>query len=196
MEVKDNDILIQSIIHKRALPGLLLLDMQGNILFSNSIAQQFLQLEPAYSQSLEKLRNNLVKLTQTRWLGEDQPAVGAEAILKSVISTSTHHWYGLRAFTLSQDHEPSPLMAVLLERIDLQRSGRLDLLKAGQVFKLTPREIEVIEALQVGMTDKQIASVLGVGPQTVRGYLKVIRAKLGVSTRTAILYKLLSFESA
>ena len=81
-------------------------------------------------------------------------------------------------------------MAVLVEEIGLRRSASLDLLKARQVFKLTPREIEVIEALQVGMTDKQIASVLGVSTLTVRGYLKTIRAKLRVSTRTAILYKL------
>jgi DNA-binding CsgD family transcriptional regulator len=191
MKVKDNRILIQNIVHKRALPGLLLLDMQGNISFSNSIARQFLQLEPTQRQILEKLRNDLIKLTKTRRRGKDQPEE-AEAIIESVVSASTHCWYALRAFTLSQGHQPSPLMAVLVEKIDLKRSARLDLLKARQVFKLTPREIEVIEILHGGVTDKQIASVLGVSTQTVRGYMKIIRAKLGVSTRTAILFKLLS----
>jgi DNA-binding CsgD family transcriptional regulator len=191
MKVKDNRILIQNIVHKRALPGLLLLDMEGNVSFSNSIARQFLQLEPTHKQILEKLRYELIKLAKTRCPGKDQ-SEEVEAVIESVVSASTHHWYALRAFTLNQGHQQSPLIAILVEKIDLKRSARLDLLKARQVFKLTPREIEVIEILHAGVTDKQIASVLGVSTQTVRGYMKIIRAKLGVSSRTAILYKLLS----
>jgi DNA-binding CsgD family transcriptional regulator len=50
----------------------------------------------------------------------------------------------------------------------------------------------VVQTLMVGMTDKEIAPKVGVSPATVRGYMRSIRAKLAVSTRTAVLQKLLS----
>ncbi|MFQ5803663.1 MAG: helix-turn-helix transcriptional regulator [Candidatus Methylomirabilales bacterium] len=80
-------------------------------------------------------------------------------------------------------------MAVLLEQIN---PSRLDLRKAQGLFRLSPREIEAIQALRSGMTDKEIAWAMGISPETARGYLKTVRAKLGVSSRTAILHKLLS----
>lgn len=98
--------------------------------------------------------------------------------------------YAFRAFLL--DNQPQgrdPFIAVLLEEI---KPSRLDLRKAQRLFSLSPREIEAIQSLQNGMTDKEIASVLGVTNYTAQGYLKSIRTKLGVSTRTAILHKILS----
>ncbi len=83
----------------------------------------------------------------------------------------------------------TPTCRTALEQIN---PSRVDLRKAQEVFGLSPRETEAIQALQNGMTDKEIASALGISPETARGYLKTIRAKLGVSTRTAIVHKLLS----
>ncbi len=75
--------------------------------------------------------------------------------------------YGLRAFLL--DNQPKgqpPLVAVLLEQIN---PNRLDLRQAQRLFGLSPRETEAIQALQNGMTDKEIASALGISPETARG---------------------------
>lgn len=104
--------------------------------------------------------------------------------------TSGKRHYGLRAFLLN--HQPgqrSPHVAVLLERIN---PSRLDCSKAQRLFGLSRREGEVIHHLELGLTDKEIASALGIGSETVRAHLKNIRVKLSVSTRTAILNKLLS----
>jgi DNA-binding NarL/FixJ family response regulator len=48
---------------------------------------------------------------------------------------------------------------------------------------LTPREADVLELLQEGLSNKQIAQELSIGIETVRTHTRNIYAKLGVSTR-------------
>ncbi len=76
--------------------------------------------------------------------------------------------------------------AALIEPIGNPKSGNLDLENVKGLFRLSKREAEVVEELVSGGTDKEIAQQLGIGVETVRAYLKSVRAKLGVSTRTAI----------
>ena len=49
---------------------------------------------------------------------------------------------------------------------------------------LTPREIEVLELLAEGRSNKSIAERLGISDQTVKFHLASILGKLGASTRT------------
>src|SRR5205085_4575276 len=48
---------------------------------------------------------------------------------------------------------------------------------------LTPREADVLELLQEGLSNKQIAHELSIGIETVRTHTRNIYAKLGISTR-------------
>jgi len=48
---------------------------------------------------------------------------------------------------------------------------------------LTPREADVLQLLQEGMTNAQIAHALSIGVETVRTHARNIYAKLGISTR-------------
>lgn len=56
---------------------------------------------------------------------------------------------------------------------------------------LTPREREVLAAMAGGLTNRQIASSLGLGTGTVRVYLHTIFQKLQVSNRTQATLKFL-----
>ena len=76
--------------------------------------------------------------------------------------------------------------AALVDPIGNPASGSVDLSKIKGLFRLSKRESEVVQELVSGGTDKQIAKQLGISVETVRAYLKSVRAKLGVSTRTAI----------
>ena len=76
--------------------------------------------------------------------------------------------------------------AALVEPIGEPKSGNIDLKKVKGLFRLSKREADVVEELISGGTDKEIARQLGISVETVRAYLKSVRAKLGVSTRTAI----------
>ena len=51
-------------------------------------------------------------------------------------------------------------------------------------YRLTPRELDVLDLLVKGNSQKQVAIALGISPHTVGGYLKAIYQKLGVRSRT------------
>jgi DNA-binding CsgD family transcriptional regulator len=51
--------------------------------------------------------------------------------------------------------------------------------------ELTPRELEVLEHVAAGRTDREIATLLYISPRTVHKHLQHAYEKLGVRTRTA-----------
>lgn len=185
--IEERNLDLKRIVENRMLPGLLLLDREGRILFRNPLAHHILDEKEHRDWIIEQFDDvppSPVKRQFKEPVENDPPA---ELVVNTVIC-SDHRCYGIRAFALtneSQDREP--VIAVLVEEISTER---LDLRRLNGSFHFSPREIEVIKALQLGMTDKMIAAELQISPETVHGYVKSVRAKLGVSTRTAILHKL------
>jgi DNA-binding NarL/FixJ family response regulator len=53
----------------------------------------------------------------------------------------------------------------------------------NRLFFLTPREIEVLEAITDGLSTPKIASLLGISSATVRSHVKSLLAKLGLHSR-------------
>ena len=54
--------------------------------------------------------------------------------------------------------------------------------------QLSPREVEVIQLVADGLTDKEIATHLQITPRTVSEHINNIRDKLGASNRTSAVY--------
>ena len=54
------------------------------------------------------------------------------------------------------------------------------------VEPLTPREVQVLELLAEGLSNKGIAARLGISDQTVKFHVAAIAGKLGAASRTAI----------
>lgn len=55
----------------------------------------------------------------------------------------------------------------------------------GQRFQLTLRELEVLQWVACGKTNRDIGTILGLSPRTVNKHLEHVYVKLGVETRTA-----------
>ena len=53
----------------------------------------------------------------------------------------------------------------------------------NRLFLLTPREIEVLEAISDGLSTAKIASLLGISSATVRSHVKSLLVKLGLHSR-------------
>jgi DNA-binding CsgD family transcriptional regulator len=71
---------------------------------------------------------------------------------------------------------------------ELERTLRHDprrALSADGILELTPRELEVLEHVAAGRTDREIATLLYVSARTVQKHLQHAYEKLGVRTRTA-----------
>ncbi len=81
------------------------------------------------------------------------------------------------------------LYALLVEPVTKPATEGIEFDKVREQFKLSKRETDVLQALMSGDPDKAIARDLGLSVETVRAYLKNIRVKLDVSTRTAVVHR-------
>ncbi len=82
-------------------------------------------------------------------------------------------------------------LALLLER---QPATALSLKRRmWEKFGLSPRERETVELLMQDMSNKQIAQLMSISPNTVKAFLRTIMMKLNVTTRAGIVGKILGF---
>jgi len=176
---------------KRALPGLLLFNDHGHLLSATPVADA---LVPAHHR--RPIQQAVRQVLRTKVANAPWAAAATDAPvgpLHQTVLRSGTRTLGVQTFWINhRAGGRQPLVAVLIERIAPMRAGLIGLGKAQRSFGLSPREMDVVEALRNGMSDKEIASSLGIGFETVRDYLKAIRRKLGVSTRTAIISTILS----
>ena len=93
-------------------------------------------------------------------------------------------------FDGGNDDDPSRAKTlILLERSE--SPSRLLKRQAWDKFGLTPRERQMVDLLIEGMTTKEMAQALRLSPNTIKSFLRLVMAKMGVSTRSGIVGKLL-----
>jgi len=90
--------------------------------------------------------------------------------------------YNCRFFHLDSPDKGS-LVVLILERYS-SRSAALSQL--SQEFDLTVREQETVQLLLQGLTSKEIAARMDISPSTVKAFLRLVMVKMGVSTRSGI----------
>jgi DNA-binding CsgD family transcriptional regulator len=99
--------------------------------------------------------------------------------------------YLCRSFTLKicgKEGRFSEAQVVLFQR---KENNVATLSEACGRFGLTQREQETIHLLLQGLTSKEIAERMGISPNTVKAFLRLVMVKMGVSTRSAIVGKVL-----
>ena len=69
--------------------------------------------------------------------------------------------------------------------VQLHRQAAVRRAAMAHADGLTPREYEIMSHVRSGKTNKEIAQILWVSPNTVRKHLEHVFEKLGVSNRTA-----------
>jgi DNA-binding NarL/FixJ family response regulator len=89
------------------------------------------------------------------------------------------------------DHQ-NPLQSQILVTIEILGRGKNGILEQSrQRFRLTVREVTVVQQLLKGWTNREIGDSLGVREQTVKEHIKHIMEKTKTITRTGILVQLL-----
>jgi DNA-binding CsgD family transcriptional regulator len=190
---------LTDILRKRQRPLLLLLNRDGQLLFSSVPAQPATQAphpakapDAAFTQQL--IDEALVEAQRLFKQQQQQP--GADVVEQLTINKPGERcaliilgngFYCLRLFSLQNANaERGDMYAALVEAISKPKGENVDINKVRGLFRLSKREVDVLNALISGGTDKEIALQLAVSVETVRAYLKSIRAKLGAKTRTAV----------
>ena len=98
--------------------------------------------------------------------------------------------YRCRVFMLDSSSNTNsqlqPRVVVMLEREPKQH---VDITQWSNDFQLTGRERETVRLLMRGFTSKEIAQAMNISPNTVKSFLKLVMAKVGVSNRTGLVAK-------
>jgi DNA-binding CsgD family transcriptional regulator len=161
------------------------MDSSLNPVSFNSEAAQIL----SYPDKLRNLRRQELRVT-----GKIRSTlVSQEPLSESPFVTefrSGRRRYFCRAFVVdSQPKDPAhPSVAVLLER---GPSGLVPLSQVSQQFNLTQRERQVLEYLLQSLSSKEIANRMNVSPNTVKAFLRLIMTKMGVSSRSEVMRKII-----
>ena len=98
-----------------------------------------------------------------------------------------------RVYTVTKSNS-QPSVVIILERCS---ERRISLYHVSETFHLTAREQEVLQQLVAeGLTTKEIAARMGISPNTVKAFLRLIMVKMGVNTRSGIVAKALSGQQS
>jgi DNA-binding CsgD family transcriptional regulator len=168
--------------------GFLLLDSSLSPVGFNGEAIRIL----SYPDNVESLTSSEFLLTEAiRSRLITQPSPGESVFAEEL--RSGRRRYFCRAFLIDSHTKElcQPATAVLLER---GPSGLVPLSQVCQQFNLTQREQEVLEYLLQGIRNKDIANKMNLSPNTVKAFLRLIMIKTGVSSRSAIVGKILASQ--
>lgn len=86
----------------------------------------------------------------------------------------------------------------LLSRVPLRGNQRAEAADRGRTsdVRLTPRQRQVLDGLIRGLTNKEIAGELGVGPDAVKRVISRLLIKLDAPSRTALVRSALQTDAA
>ena len=171
---------------KRESPaGLLVVDSGNRPLYANVEAIRVL----AYPEDPEKIKSS------GNYLAEKIRSVALNGESTTRLTTawdfaSGRRRYRCRSFVLesSSKNPAAQTVGILIERVP---QAAFLVSAMGDEFHLTCREKEAVRLLSEGLTSKEIAQRMQISLNTVKAYLRLTMVKLGVSSRSGVLGKLL-----
>jgi DNA-binding CsgD family transcriptional regulator len=185
--------LTESIAEKRAGPGILILTCNHQLLYKDRRAWELcaeLNKDAGKSNgvvpsSIAELCGEITKLLQVWTDAKDWEQIRIKRVIGNPDRPILLSGLGLP--DRNESHEARIL--ITMEEIGRRQGAILSQVK--DLFRLTDREVTVVENLLKGWTNKEIANELGVTEQTVKEHIKHIMAKTKTTTRTGILVQVL-----
>jgi DNA-binding CsgD family transcriptional regulator len=164
--------------------GFLLLDSALDPIYVNDEAVRILAYPDSRfdEQRLKKVLASVIQSACSKTRGALRTAAAPRI-------QSGRRQYTCRLFSVSpiSGSRQRPALALLIER----NAVSMNLLGMAEEFKLTQREYEAVQHLALGLTSKEISARMGISPNTVKTFLKLVMIKTGVNTRSGIIGKLL-----
>jgi DNA-binding CsgD family transcriptional regulator len=179
---------LSEILRKRSRPLLMIIDSEGQLAYSSlpddAPSQEHRLLGQALAEARSLFSSEMQNSNITRQLIVNKPGERCALVLLE------GEFFSLKLFPLHApvDHAATDKYAALVEPIVKPLADGVDFDRVQEHWQLSKREVDVLKALMSGETDKEIARIIDVSVETVRAYQKSIRAKMNVSTRTAVVH--------
>jgi DNA-binding NarL/FixJ family response regulator len=171
--------------------GLVLLDASLRVLYANTDALRILAypLAPTMPQGVDdRVAKKIREQIESCMPSPDRPML-------TELSSGNRRYF-CRAFAMNDAAGKltaiaalQPSFAALIER---RRRALVELAHVGDQYELTPRERQALALLLHGLSSKEIAVRMHVSPNTVKAFLHSIMLRMHVSSRGAIVGKILA----
>ena len=169
--------------------GLVLADSSLNPIYANPQAVQIL----AFPEKFEAIKAQKSFLAaKTRSILPDGDLTREPPTNREVISGNRRYVCRIVPLNPYKRNSSGPTVALLLER---PSGGLYDIRKVCEHYHLTPREQQAVELLVQGLVGKEIAERMGISPNTVKAFLRLVMIKMGVTTRSGIMAKMIHSTS-
>jgi len=161
-------------------PGLILVGPAPDQIVNNSEAIQIL----AYPNPPTGVKRVGTLLTN-KMAGILKQRSGGESDFAITDLVSGRRRYQCTRYVLNmQGLQASKMVVILMERTG---SPDVTMQQLCNGLHLTEREQETVGLLVRGLTSKEIAQHMGISPNTVKSFLRLVMTKAGVSTRTGLI---------
>jgi DNA-binding CsgD family transcriptional regulator len=169
--------------------GFLLVDSSMNPIYASPEVARIL-MYPQKAEGHRNLVDHLAKKLRSLQFAEQSSGTSTTVIARF---QSGKRLYLCRAFRVKglDKGDSQGSVALFFER----GAGKpISLAGISDKFHLTTREREVALHLIQGLTSKEIALRMKISPHTVKAFIRLIMFKMGVSTRSGIVVKVLAPE--
>jgi DNA-binding CsgD family transcriptional regulator len=160
--------------------GIVLTDVGFHVVYANGVALQIL----THPRGPGQMDRSLVQERLKAAFSTERFSSG----LSTAQFISGRRRYSCRPFLLDFADDGSDMVALVLERHD---RGGPDVGDLAQRFRLSPRECETVGYLVQGLTTKEVAARMGVSPNTIKQFVRLVMSKMGVTTRSGIVGRLI-----
>jgi DNA-binding CsgD family transcriptional regulator len=184
----------ESIADKRMGPGILMLSPSMQLLYSDrrtwelfgriNKSQGSKATQGVLPPAVVELGAEIVKILQVRTEAKDWEEFRVKRVLGDPEQPIL-----LCGFGLPEQHGSKSRILITVEELGRRQEAMVE--QAKELFRLTEREVAVVQNLLKGWTNKEIANALKVTEQTVKEHIKHIMAKTKTTTRTGVLVQVL-----
>lgn len=184
----------ESIADKRMGPGILMLSPSMQLLYSDrrtwelfghiNKSQGGKATQGVLPPAVVQLGAEIMKILQVRTDAKDWEQFRVKRVLGDPDRPIL-----LCGFGLPDQHGSKSRILITVEELGRRQEAMVD--QAKELFRLTEREVAVVQHLLKGWTNKEIANALKVTEQTVKEHIKHIMAKTKTTTRTGVLVQVL-----
>jgi len=172
-----------------ARPGLIIVDASSRVVGSNAEVLQIFTF-PEQPRNIRNLDSWLAQKVRSNLLARQSPSGFAGKV------QSARRTYLCRSFSLdlpeNRDNGSTQRTRLAIVLIERKSHEVVTIAEISERFGLTAREQETVQFLRAGFTSKEIAQRMKISPNTVKAFIRLVMVKMGVSTRSGIVGKIVS----